>query len=127
MILVDTPVWIDHLHKGVSELAELLESGMVLSHPLVIGELACGQMKNREEFLGLLDDLPSSLVASSQEVLTLIERQRLMGRGLGIVDVHLLTSAILTPECRLWTRDRRLMTVADALEVSYIERRPRRA
>lgn len=127
MILVDTPVWINHIHKGVPELAELLESGLVLAHPLVIGELACGQMKNREEFLALLGFLPPSLVASSQEVATLIERQRLMGKGLGIVDVHLLTSTILTPECRLWTRDRRLLMVADALEVGYSERKLRRS
>lgn len=121
MILVDTPVWIDHLHKGVPELAELLESGLVVTHHLVIGELACGQMKNREEFLALLKILPVSLVATSEEVVALIERQRLMGKGLGIVDVHLLASAILTPECRLWTRDRRLIAVADALEVGYPE------
>ena len=123
MILVDTPVWIDHLHKGVPELAELLESGQVLTHPLVIGELACGGMKNREEFLALLADLPPAVIASPQEALTLIERQGLMGRGLGIVDVHLLASAILTPECRLWTRDRRLRVVADSLELGYPEQR----
>lgn len=127
MILVDTSVWIDHLHKSVTELAELLESGLVLTHPFVIGELACGQMKCREEFLALLRVLPASLVATSEEVITLIQSQRLMGRGLGIVDVHLLASAILTPECRLWTRDRRLMAVEDALEVGFSERKSGRS
>ena len=123
MILVDTSVWIDHLHKGVQELAVKLDAGEVLAHPLVLGELACGNVKNRAAVLSLLALLPCAVTATNDEVLALIERQSLMGRGLGFIDAHLLASAALTHECRLWTRDRRLRTVAESLELSYAERR----
>ena len=123
MILVDTPVWIDHLHKGVPELVDRLDAGEVLAHPHVIGELACGNVKNRAAVLSSLAALPSAVTATNDEVLALIARQSLMGRGLGFFDAHLLASAALTPECRLWTRDRRLRTIAESLELSYAERK----
>jgi predicted nucleic acid-binding protein len=123
VILVDTPIWIDHLHKGVPELADRLDACEVLTHTLVIAELACGNVKNRAAVLTLLAKLPSAAVATNNEVLALIERQSLMGRGLGFVDAHLLASAALTPECRFWTRDRRLRNIAESLELSYAERK----
>ena len=92
MILVDTSVWIDHLRKGDRGLAALLTASGVLMHPFVIGELACGNLRKRDEVLALLKDLPRVAVASDDEVLFFIERNALMGRGLGYVDVHLLAA-----------------------------------
>ena len=111
MILVDTSVWVEHLRRGLPRLAALLQEGEVLIHPWVIGELACGNLRNRQQVLELLQGLPAATVASDAEVLLLIERDRLMGRGIGYVDAHLLASARLS-HCRLWTQDGRLTTVA---------------
>lgn len=118
MILVDTSVWIDHLRAGDLELASLLERREALAHPWVTGELALGQLSNRQEVLRLLGALPSAPVATAQEVLTLIETHRLFGLGIGYVDVHLLASTLLTGEARLWTRDQRLAAVASRLGVA---------
>lgn len=121
MILVDTSVWIDHLRIGSPALAEALEHARVLMHPFVLGELACGNLENRNEVLQLLSDLPKAPMASDPEVLTFIERRALMGRGIGYVDVHLLASAVLAGSARLWTRDKRLDAVAAELGVGYTE------
>ncbi len=119
MILVDTSVWIDHLHKGVSRLAEVLENQDVVTHPFVIGELACGELKKRREVLDLLSELPSSVAATDDEVLQFIEDHRMMGKGLSYIDVHLLASVMLTENARLWTRDKRLGAVAAKLRISF--------
>ena len=111
MILVDTSVWVEHLRHGLPRLATLLQEGEVLIHPWVIGELACGNLRNRQQVLELLLGLPMATVASDTEVLLLIERERLMGRGIGYVDAHLLASVRLS-HCRLWTQDRRLAAEA---------------
>ena len=111
MILVDTSVWVEHLRHGLPRLATLLQEGEVMIHPWVIGELACGNLHNRQQVLELLQGLPMATVASDTEVLLLIERERLMGRGIGYVDAHLLASARLS-HCRLWTQDSRLAAVA---------------
>ena len=112
MILVDTSVWVEHLRHGLPRLATLLQEGEVLIHPWVIGELACGNLRNRSQVLELLQGLPAATVASDAEVLLLIERERLMGRGIGYIDVNLLASARLS-HCRLWTQDHRLAAVAE--------------
>ena len=119
MILVDTSVWIDHLHKRIPALVDALENQSVLIHPLVIGELACGPLTNRDEVLDLLATLPSSAVATDTEALELIERQRLMGKGIGYFDVHLLAAAMLTGGAQLWTRDKRLAGIADRLRCAF--------
>ena len=111
MILVDTSLWVEHLRRGLPRLATLLQEGEVLIHPQVIGELACCNLRNRHQVLELLQGLPTATVASDAEVLLLIEGDRLMGRGIGYIDAHLLASARLSP-CRLWTQDRRLAAVA---------------
>lgn len=116
MILADTSIWIHHLRLGNDRLGGLLSDGQVVCHPFVIGELACGNMKNRAEVLLLLDRLPSAVLATQNEVLTLIEARRLMGRGLGWVDAHLLGAAVLQG-FRLWTLDRQLELAASALGV----------
>ena len=121
MILVDTSVWIDHLRSGESALATALEGGQVLMHPFVIGELACGNLDNRAEVLKLLGDLPAAPTAMDSEVLGLIERRALMGRGIGYIDVHLLASTALADTARIWTRDRRLAVAAADLELAFDE------
>jgi len=117
VILVDSSVWIDHLRVGDAALAERLELGIVLGHPFVLGELACGRLRNRSEILMLLADLPQAVPAADAEVLAMIERHRLMGRGIGYVDAHLLASTLLTPEAALWTRDRRVANIARDLGI----------
>ena len=121
MILVDTSVWVDHLRDGTPALAAALEQGRVLTHPFVLGELACGNLKNRSEVLQLLGELPAAPMASDPEALDFIERRALMGRGIGYVDVHLLASVALAGTSQLWTRDKRLAAVAADLELAYAE------
>lgn len=123
MILVDTSVWVDHLHGGDARLAAALDGGLVLVHPMVAGELACGTLRNRAQVLRLLDDLPAAPRATDAEALELIERRALMGRGLGCIDVHLLASAALAGTARLWTRDKRLAAAASDLALAYDEHR----
>lgn len=115
MILVDTSVWVDHLRRGNAQLAELLERNFVIMHPFVIGEIACGSLSDRAVLLDLLQQLPSVVVADHDEALGFIERHGLHGRGIGYLDVHLLASVALTQEAALWTRDKRLHSVADDL------------
>lgn len=119
MILVDTSVWIDHLCAGDAELAALLNGSQVLMHPFVLGELACGNLRNRTEVLVLLKDLPQAVLANDEEVLFFIERHVLMGRGIGYVDAHLLAAVTLGGVTKIWTRDKRLRAVADALALAY--------
>jgi predicted nucleic acid-binding protein len=121
VILVDTSVWIDHLRHSDAHLAALLASARVLGHVWVIGELACGNLRARAEVLGLLAALPQARVAQPDEVLFFIERQRLMGRGIGYVDAHLLAATALTGSARLWTRDKRLAALARELGLAYPE------
>ena len=117
MILVDTLVWTDHLRTGDPVLAGLLDRAAVLGHVFVRGELACGNLRRRDEILALLADLPQAAVATDDEVLELIGRHRLMGRGIGYVDAHLLAATLLTSGASLWTRDLRLAEVTKQLGV----------
>ena len=117
MILVDTSIWVDHLRSGLPQLTAALQESAVLIHPWVIGELACGNLRDRSRVLQLLQGLPAARVATPAEVLRLIEQHHLMGRGIGFVDAQLLASARLT-HCTLWTKDRRLAELAAALGVS---------
>lgn len=120
MILVDTPVWIDHLRTGDEKLASLLNSNRVVMHPFVIGELACGNLQNRKSLLHLLQNLPKTPVATQDETLFFIERQALMGRGIGFIDAHVLAATALDEGTRLWTRDKRLHTVARELNLAWL-------
>lgn len=119
MILVDTSVWVDHLRAGDVHLANLLDRGAVVMHPFVVGEIACGRLKDRLSILELLQNLPMALVAEPNEVLGFIERHRLYGKGIGYVDVSLLASVALTGATKLWTRDIRLCEVARGLGCQY--------
>ena len=121
MILVDTSVWINHLRKGDSRLTDLLLNASVLVHPFIIGELACGNLRNRSQILGLLNDMPSSQIASDKEVLHYIEKNNLMGRGIGYIDAHLLASVSLSAPAWLWTADRKLKDVAIQLKLAHVD------
>jgi hypothetical protein len=117
MLLVDTSVWVDHLRHGDEALAAHLRQGSVAVHSGVIGELALGHLRNREQILTLLSDLPQVQQASDAEVLHLIQSRQLMGRGIGYVDAHLLASCLISAT-QLWTRDQRLLRVADDLRIA---------
>lgn len=118
MILVDTSIWVDHLGRSDAALADQLSHGHVLMHPFVVGELALGSLRNREEVLRSLAELPQTVVATDAETMQFIERHRLMGSGIGYIDAHLLASVAMTPPARLWTRDVRLATVAKSLALA---------
>ena len=125
MILADTSVWVDHLRASDNALAALLDTGMVLAHPFVIGELALGNLRQREIVLNALADLPHARVATDVEVLHFIERHALFGRGIGYIDAHLLAGVHLTAGAELWTNDKRLHGVAAQFGVAF-ESRPHR-
>jgi predicted nucleic acid-binding protein len=115
VILADTSVWIDHLRAGDAVLGDFLDRGRVLGHPFVTGELALGNIKQRDIVLRALRRLPQATVASHEEVLHLVEVLPLYGLGIGYVDAHLLAAIRLTAAAKLWTRDRRLRKVATQL------------
>lgn len=119
MILVDTSVWVDHLRRSDAQLVDLLQRAQVLMHPFVVGEMACGSLADRPAVLELLQDLPTALVAESDEVLVFIEHQALHGKGIGYVDAHLLASVALTGRTQLWTRDKRLLNAAESLGCAF--------
>ncbi len=117
MVLVDTSIWVSHLCEGSEALAKTLRDGLVVCHPFVIGELACGHLKNRREILALLQALPAVEMAEQSELLEFIENKGIMGKGLGWVDMHLLASSLLS-HVQLWTSDRRLKQVATDLRLT---------
>ena len=118
MVIVDTSIWVTHLRRGTRHLEELLLDAKVVCHPFVVGELACGNLTNRDEFLSLLQSLPMAPAVVFEELLYFIERHRLMGKGIGFVDANLLASAHLSG-IPLWTFDRKLRSVASELELAY--------
>jgi predicted nucleic acid-binding protein len=118
MVLVDTSVWVAHLREGSPELERLLLDSEVVCHPYIIGELACGTLKNRNQILSLLQSLPLIQPVDYYELLHFIEINRLVGLGIGFVDVHLLASAKMAG-ISLWTLDRRLKSAAKKLKIAY--------
>ena len=118
MVLVDTSVWVAHFRHGDTGLETLLNEGHVVCHPFIVGELACGNLKNRSGILSLLQALPMAAPAEHEEVMQFIENHRLMGKGLGYIDVHLLTSAILSG-IPVWTLDKKLKQVSLKLGLRY--------
>lgn len=122
MVLADTSVWIEHFRRGEPRLADRLSQGLVLMHPVVSGELACGNLKNRAAVLSDLHALPLAILASDAEVSRFIEDRRLWGRGLGWVDMHLLASSVLSL-CEFWTLDKRLAQVGKELGLGRTIRR----
>lgn len=120
MILVDTSIWIDLL-RGKGALASVMAGGEVWMHPFVIGELACGSLPDRAATLKLFSELPAVRVAETHEVLFFIEENGLMARGIGYVDMHLLAAAAFN-SLQLFTRDKRLHAMAEALSLAYYPR-----
>ena len=118
MILVDTSIWIDYLRQGEPLLTEQLSHGEVLIHGMVLGELAIGNFKNRPLLLKRWSALPFIQPATDAGVLEFIETHQLMGKGVGWIDLHLLTAVSLTEGVQLWTRDKRLKTIAEALSLA---------
>ncbi|MBI5747320.1 MAG: type II toxin-antitoxin system VapC family toxin [Nitrospirae bacterium] len=116
MVLVDTSVWVLHLRESNFRLERLLDDGDVVCHPFIVGELACGNLKNRTEILSLLHSLPMATQAENEDVMKFIENYRLMGKGLGYIDMHLLASAILTG-VPIWTFDKKLGEVSAELGI----------
>jgi predicted nucleic acid-binding protein len=123
MVLVDTSVWVKHLRSGEERLGALLNEGLVVCHPFIVSELACGTMDNRSEVLSLLRALPAAVRAEHDEAMHFIEEHNLMGQGLGYVDVHLLASAVLS-DVRLWTLDRKLDRAVSRLGLGFGSSRP---
>ena len=118
MILVDTSVWVRHFRESCSDLKKLLEEGDMLCHPFVIGEIACGYLKNRKEILKLLNALPQAPSLDLEEVLYFMHTENLYGKGVGLIDIHLLGSAQLS-HAKLWTEDKRLKTLAKNLKIDF--------
>jgi predicted nucleic acid-binding protein len=118
VILVDTSVWINHLRTPSKLLGQLLDREQVLTHPFVVGELACGNLGNRKEIISLLHALPTAAKTDDDEVLFFIERHNLMGHGLGLVDVHLLASATIE-RASMWTVDNNLCRAARNLRIDF--------
>ncbi len=116
MVLVDTSVWVLHLREMNIGLERLLNGGDVVCHPFIVGELACGNLKNRTEILSLLHSLPMATQAENEDIIKFIENYRLMGKGLGYIDMHLLASAILIG-VPIWTFDKKLGEVSTELGI----------
>jgi hypothetical protein len=118
MVLVDTSVWVRHFREGDPNLERLLDAGEVLCHPFIVGELACSNLKNRQEILSLFQFLPLATQAKHEEILHFIEQNRLLGKGLGYIDAHLSASAVLTG-VPLWTYDQRINEATEGLGIRY--------
>jgi predicted nucleic acid-binding protein len=118
MILVDTSVWVDHLNKTDRTLRDLLLQEDVLMHPLIVGELAMGNLQQRDNILAALLKLPQIASVTHLEALHFVSHHRLFGLGIGYVDAHLLAAVRLTPGTSLWTRDKRLAELAETLRLA---------
>jgi predicted nucleic acid-binding protein len=118
VVLVDTSVWVFHFRETQTSLVELLNNGEAACHPFIIGELACGNLKNRTGIIRLLEALPATPVVEHEELLSFIEARKVMGKGLGYVDAHLLAAALLTG-VPIWTLDKKLDKMAEELQCKY--------
>jgi predicted nucleic acid-binding protein len=118
MVLVDTSVWVDHFRNGNALLKDLLNDGTVWCHDFIIGEIACGHLNKRREILSLMKALPRVTVAEHEEVLAFIDTNTLMGKGIGLIDAHLLASALLS-QVKIWTLDKKLHMISERLHIKY--------
>lgn len=119
MILVDSSVWIDHLRQKDDVLSQLLINGQVCIHPMIIGELACGNLQHRQAVIKLWQSLPHTIHATHQEALHCLDTHSLFGKGIGLVDLHLVASTLLSSNTFLWTNDRRLKNIVEDLNLSF--------
>ena len=118
-VLLDTSVWIRHFKTSNLRVVQLLESELVVSHEFVVAEMACGSLKSREETLGYLKELIALPTVSTQEAMLLVESRKLYSRGIGLIDAHLLASALIVPDTQLWTADKRLASIAQELGIAF--------
>lgn len=119
-ILVDTSVWVDHFRNRNDSLIQLLSRDLVLIHPMILAEIACGTPPApRQRMFGDLALLPQSHQATIAELMIFIEKERLYGLGCGLVDITLLASVMITPAAKLWTLDKRLGLLAKRLDVFF--------
>ncbi len=120
LVLADTSVWVAHFGSASPVLQSLLALDQVLCHPLIVLELACGTPPApRERTLGDLKNLQQAVVATSDELLALIEREQLYDSGCGTVDMALLASALLNPDTLLRTIDKNLDALAIRMGVAF--------
>jgi predicted nucleic acid-binding protein len=117
LILADTSVWIDHLRSGSKELRRHLDHGQIVIHPFIVAELALGSLRDRTQTLALLDLLPKVRVARTSELRLMIEARGLYNLGIGLTDAHLIAAVFIDAPTLLWTRDKRLRKVAEALGI----------
>lgn len=118
MVLVDTSVWIDHFRNNNQNLSSLLLKGSVSMHEFILGELACGNFKNRNEIFSLLNNISTLPIVTIDEYLYFLDSNHLFGKGIGFVDIHLLASAKLS-NIPIWTFDKRLKEISAILGVDY--------
>lgn len=118
-VLVDTSVWVDHFRQHNDALTRLLELDMVLTHPMVLGELACGTPPARTQTLTDIERLQQTRQASMREVMDFVEGEKLYGLGCGLVDMVLLASTLMTPGTELWTQDKRLLLLSQRFKVAH--------
>ncbi len=119
-VLIDTSVWVDHFRNGNQALVHLLGQDLAITHPMVIGEIACGTPPApRVATLQYIELLEACTQATIDEVMTFIESEKLYGLGCGLVDLTLLASTLITPGARLWTLDKRLAELAEKFGVSH--------
>lgn len=113
MILVDTSIWIDHFRHGDAELRRIIEDDRLLCHPSVIGELALGSLRDRGSVIAFLIAQRGAVVATHDEVMTMIDRYGIFSMGVGYIDAHLLASVLLEEKVTLWTRNKQLRAAAE--------------
>lgn len=118
MILADTSIWIDHFRRGDAELRRVIKDDRLLCHPAVIGELALGSLRDRGSVMTFLAAQRGAIVATHDEVMTMIDRHGIFSMGVGYTDAHLLASVLLDQRAALWTRDKRLRAAAEKAGVS---------
>jgi predicted nucleic acid-binding protein len=118
-VLVDTSVWVEHFRQNNKALVSLLGADLVMTHPLIVGEIACGSPPIRTYTLSNLGNLRQAQQASIPETIKFIERERLFGLGCGLIDLLLLASTLMTPGVELWTLDKRLGALAERFGVQH--------
>ncbi len=119
-LLIDSSVWIDHFEIKDISVTDLLKLPNICCHPYIVGEVAIGNLGNRNEVLETMKGLPTVEVARQDFVLKFVRQRKLYGKGIGFVDCHLLASTQITPNTLLWTSDKRLKRMASELGVAYL-------
>jgi predicted nucleic acid-binding protein len=118
MILADTTIWIDHFRSENKEMRRQLEKANIAIHPYIVAELGLGSLSERARTLAWLDMLPRVRMVQISEVRKMIEMRSLYSRGIGVVDAHLIASVFISPQTLLWTKDKRLRGIAEALGIA---------